>query len=77
MTIHYYPQDLPFIMEDINSYIDQSNECERQIYKEELERVKDDFIALAHSGVFHDAIGKLVNVSENGERIELEVETEY
>ena len=54
-----------------------ASEEEKQEYRKELYEVKDDFLALCESGVFHDAIGKVVNARANWGRMEVEVETEY
>ena len=38
---------------------------------------ENDFCALVESGVFHDAMGKTLNVFENWGQLCAEVETEY
>ena len=63
---------------DIKSYIKQTESVEERIaYEEELERVKNDINALIHSGVFHDACGKVRNVRSCFNVYEVMLVTEY
>lgn len=78
MRTFYTELDKINILIEIEEYIEQCpSEEEKQEYRKELYEVKDDFLALCESGVFHDAIGKVVNARENWGRMEVEVETEY
>ena len=74
-----YKSDLPFIIEECVDYIDQcDSKAERTAYQEELNEVCGDFNNLVESGVFHDAIGKVVNKRvSNGHCLAVEVVTEY
>lgn len=78
MRTFYTELDKINILIEIEEYIEQCpSEEEKQEYRKELYKVKDEFLALCESGVFHDAIGKVVNARENWGRMEVEVETEY
>ena len=55
------------------NYIDQCNKYEQEAYQQELNDVCGDFNDLINSGIFHDAIGKIVNIYSN----KVEVTTEY
>jgi hypothetical protein len=46
-------------------------------YKREIEEVKNDWAKLVDSGIFHDAIGKVVKKDCYGCCLVVEVETEY
>ena len=73
-----YKSDLPFIIEECQDYIDQCDKSERTAYQEELLQLCGDFNHLVESGIFHDAIGKVVNKrSINGHCFAVEVVTEY
>ena len=76
----YYKSDLPYIIEDCQNYIDQCNKQEQEIYQQELNQTCDDFSKLVDSGIFHDAVGKVVvkKLTANGnECLEIGVTTEY
>ena len=76
-----YKSDLPFIIEECVDYIDQcDSKDERTDYMAELNQVCGDFIELTNSGIFHDAIGKVVNLivlNSSKELLAVEVTTEY
>ena len=76
----YYKSDLPYIVEDCQDYIDQCCGFEQEMYQIELDEVCGDFSKLVDSGIFHDAIGKVVvkKLTANGnECLEVGVTTEY
>ena len=76
----YYKSDLANIIEMCQDYIDQCNKQEQEIYQQELNDVCGDFVSLTASGIFHDAIGKVVvkKLTANGnECLEVGVTTEY
>lgn len=78
MKTLYYESDLADINEDVRNYIDQNeNAEEREQYNAELAKVGNDFCALVESGVFHDAMGKTLNVFEIWGQLCAEVETKY
>ena len=79
MKTFYTELDKVNLLIEIEEYIEQCpSEEEKKDYRKELYEVKDgDFLTLCESGVFHDAIGKVVNVRENWGKMEVEVETEY
>ena len=61
-TYAYYKTDLANIIEQCQDYIDQiDSEEEQQCYQNELNEVCGDFYRLTNSGVFHDAIGKVID----------------
>ena len=65
---------MDLILSDIQSYIEQtSDENERIQYTNELNETKNNWDSLIESGIFHDAIGKVVNKKSN----EVEVAIEY
>ena len=73
-NIIYTSNDMDLILSDIQSYIEQtSDENERIQYTNELNETKDNWDSLIESGIFHDAIGKVVNKKSN----EVEVAIEY
>ena len=73
-NIIYTSNDMDLILSDIQSYIEQtSDENERIQYTNELNETKDNWDSLVETGVFHDAIGKVVNKKSN----EVEVAIEY
>ena len=79
-TYYYYKSDLPYIVEDCQDYIDQCNKQEQEAYQQELNDVCGDFSKLVESGIFHNAIGKVVvkKLTANGnECLEVGVTTEY
>lgn len=79
MKVLYYESDIDVIIEDIELYIEQSDDTPQQKveYRKELEKVKNDFEELANSGVFQDTFGKTMEVlTDNGELV-VEVETDY
>ena len=75
----YYKSDLANIIEICQDYIDQSNKQEQEAYQRDLNDVCGDFSKLVESGIFHDAIGKVVNTyrDNNGNLLTIEVATEY
>lgn len=78
MRTLYYESDLAEINDSIRDYIDQNENAEQnEQYCAELAKVENDFCALVESGVFHDAMGKTLNVFENYGQLCAEVETEY
>ena len=78
MRTFYTELDRMDIILEIENYIENCpSENEKKDYRKELYEVKDDFLALCESGVFHDAIGEVVNARENWGRMEVEVDTEY
>lgn len=72
-----YENDLDMVVEEIEDYIAQCAEDERESYGAELHALRDDFQALAGSGVFQDAIGKAVDVKERNGQLIVIVKTEY
>jgi hypothetical protein len=44
---------------------------------EELNKVKNNWCKLIHSGIYHDAIGKVVDAQFSASLIVVKVETEY
>ena len=78
MKVLYYESEITEIVENITDYVQQTDSAEeREQYTEELAQVKDNFLNLVESGVFHDAMGKTINVFENFGQLVAEVETEY
>ena len=75
----YYKSDLANIIEMCQDYIDQCNNQEQEAYQQELNQVCGNFVDLTASGIFHDAVGKVVNiiVSDSIEPLAVEVATEY
>ena len=66
--------DLEKLREEIQAYMNQMPDCDELAeYKREVEEVKNDWAKLVDTGIFHDAIGKVVK--KNGTTVE--VETEY
>ena len=66
--------DLETLREEIQAYMNQMPDCDELAeYKRELEEVKNDWSKLVDTGIFHDAIGKVVK--KDGSTVE--VETEY
>ena len=76
----YYKSDLANIIEMCQDYIDQSNKQEQEAYQRDLNNVCGDFGKLVESGIFHDAIGKVVVkklTAYGNECLEVGVTTEY
>lgn len=73
----YTTNDHKKIIDDIRGYIEQTTIEEQKQYIKELNDVKDDFIALVNSGIFHDAIGKVKNIQKVCGKPIVEVVTEY
>lgn len=73
VTKTYYKSDLPDIIEMCQDYIDQCSKYEQETYQQELNDVCGDFNDIINSDIFHDAIGKVVNIYDN----RVEVTTEY
>jgi hypothetical protein len=70
----YTNKDLETLREEIQAYMNQMPDCDELAeYKREVEEVKNDWAKLVDSGIFHDAIGKVVR--KDGSTVE--VETEY
>jgi hypothetical protein len=66
------------ILAEINSYISYTElQEEKEMYLEELKEVENDFMKLIHSGVFHDACGKVNGVRSCFDEITVFVLTEY
>ena len=61
MKATYYKTDLANIIEECQNYIDQSSKEEQELYQTELNEVCGDFYRLTNSGIFHDAIGKVID----------------
>lgn len=61
MKTIYYKTDLANIIEQCQDFIDQSSKKEQEPYQTELNEVCGDFYRLTNSGVFHDAIGKVID----------------
>ena len=73
-TIIYNISDKETIIADILSYIEQTEDRnERNQYTNELNETKDNWDSLIETGIFHDAIGKVINKKSN----EVEVAIEY
>lgn len=73
-TIIYNISDKETIIADILSYIEQTEDSnERNQYTNELNETKDNWDSLIETGIFHDAIGKVINKKSN----EVEVAIEY
>lgn len=73
-TIIYNISDKETIIADILSYIEQTEDSnERNQYTNELNETKDNWDLLIETGIFHDAIGKVINKKSN----EVEVAIEY
>lgn len=53
--------DLTNIVVMCQDYIDQTDKQEQVDYQAELNEVACDFDELTNSGIFHDAIGKVVS----------------
>jgi hypothetical protein len=70
----YTNKDLETLREEIQAYMNQMPDCDELAeYKREVEEVKNDWTKLVDTGIFHDAIGKVVK--KDGTTVE--VETEY
>jgi hypothetical protein len=77
-TITYTENDRAFILSDIKGYIKQSYPMEREAYERELQRIEDGaFLDLVYSGVFHDAVGKVVCHRMTDYGFEVDVSTDY
>ena len=61
MKTTYHKTDLANIIEMCQDYIDQSSPAEQPAYQTELNEVCGDFYRLTNSGIFHDAIGKVID----------------
>jgi hypothetical protein len=82
MRLKFTENDKDVIVTEIESYINQCPSlAERIEYRKELKSVKGSFRSLYDSGVFHDAIGKVVDVYGKDiggyGTLVVEVETEY
>lgn len=74
----YTDNNMKEVLADIESYIEQTEDTnEREEYNRELEEVKGEWSKLVDSGVFHDAIGKVVKKDCYGTILAVEVVTEY
>ena len=77
-TITYTENDRAFILSDIKGYINQSYPIEREAYQRELQRIEDGaFLDIVYSGVFHDAVGKVVCHRMTDYGLEVDVLTDY
>ena len=71
-------KEMASILAEINSYIGYTElQEEKEMYLEELKEVENDFMKLIHSGVFHDACGKVNGVRSCFDEIIVFVLTEY
>ncbi len=77
MVTLYYENEIEDILAVIEDYIFEQSADEQITYRNELAKVKDDFVALVESGVFHDACGQVVDIKSDGLLWFAEVETEY
>lgn len=74
MKLIFTESDIETLREEIQAYMNQMPDCEELAeYKREVEEVKNDWAKLVDSGIFHDAIGKVVR--KDGSTVE--VVTEY
>ena len=74
----YTDNDKEEVFDSIKSYIEQTDDLnEKAEYERELEEVKDSWMKLVDSGVFHDAIGQVVKKDCYGTILAVEVVTEY
>lgn len=77
-TTTYTENDRAFILNDIKDYISQSHPMEREAYQRELQRIENGaFLDLVYSGVFHDAVGKVVCHRMTDYGLEVDVVTDY
>lgn len=76
-TKAYYKSDLANIIEMCQDYIDQSIKQEQEAYQQELNEVCNDFSKLVQSGIFHDAIGKVITTVGDEKCIAVMVVDEY
>ena len=77
-TITYTENDRVFIINDIKDYISQSHPTEREAYQRELKRIENEaLLDIVYSGVFHDAIGKVVCHRMTDYGLEVDVLTDY
>jgi hypothetical protein len=65
------------LINELKSYIEQSEIGEQIGYMEELNEVKSNWWNLIHSGIYHDAIGKVVDAQFRGSLIIVNVAEEY
>ena len=77
MVTLYYENEIEDILALIEDYISEQSADEQIAYRNELAEVKNDFVALVESGVFHDACGQVVDIKSDGLLWFAEVETEY
>ena len=69
--------DVDSVISEIKSYIGQLPQEERASCEHELKDVKDDFVSLVGSGIFHDACGKVIGLREVDGMYEVTLITEY
>ena len=70
--------DIETLREEIQAYMKQMPDCEELAeYKREMEEVKNDWAKLVDTGIFHDAIGKVVDKNCCGCCLVVKVVTEY
>lgn len=70
--------DIETLREEIQAYMKQMPDCDELAeYKREVEEVENDWAKLVDTGIFHDAIGKVVKKDCYGCCLVVEVETEY
>ena len=61
----FFMTQMDELVEQCQDYIDSSNPSEQKIYQDELDKVSKDWSKFIQSGIFHDAIGKVVEVKSN------------
>ena len=77
-TITYTENDRAFIINDMKDYISQSHPMEREAYQREFQRIENGaFLDLVYSGIFHDAVGKVVCHRMTDNTFEVDVITDY
>ena len=59
-----FKEELYFVLQEMAEYVRNCEDCEKEYY----------LVNLSKSALFHDAMGKVVEVTDNNEVI---VETEY
>ena len=63
----YTPADLTAILQQMMEYAEASSEGDKEFY----------LVGLASCGLFHDAIGKVVEIEDSNEKTEITVLEEY
>lgn len=72
-----YESDLDMVVEEIEDYIAQSDPDQQEEYRRELNEARGDLSSLAATGVFLDAVGKVVDACERNRQLVVIVKTEY